>query len=216
MARKPLPPELAARAVRLYRRKRRIGIDTIAWELGFWRWIRVLSVNPHSVVDALQAAGVQLRTNRTWDPRSRKWLLHKTPSPEVAAELAAWDRYVAYVRVMTDRHRRSKRGHRKPWPPDHKARHLAALWLEARAKRPRRKPRPFDQRTRDYFRRYDLKRRAIQCPPNKPSNPIPSEGKIGTRSRARARKRRFQGNQAADEQAAMEQAFSGEMVEEPV
>lgn len=200
MARMLLDHELAARAVRLYRRKRRMGIDTIAWELSFWRWIRVLSVNPHSVVDALQAAGVQLRTNRTWDPRSRKWLLHKTPSPEVAAELAAWRRYEAYVRVMANRHSKS----REAWPGDAKARYLAALWLEARAKRPRRKPRPFDQRARDYFRRYDLKRRAIQCRHNTPSNPIPSEGKIGTRSRARARKGDF------SMEAVISQAFSGE------
>jgi hypothetical protein len=164
MARESLPPELAARAVRLYRRKRRMGIDTIARELGFWRWIRVLSVSPHSVVDALQAAGVQLRTNRTWDAHSRKWLLHYTPAPEVAAELAAWHRYVMYVRVMLDRHRQ-KYGNRKRWPPDAKAQYLAALWLEAKVKRDQivRQPRKRIRRKRS--NNLSMHRRATIQPP---------------------------------------------------
>jgi hypothetical protein len=148
-----LPPDLADYAVWRYQRGG-IGLLGIAAQL---------RCNPLGVLVALEQAGVPLRGIRTWNHKRSKWLFHKAPRPEVAAELAAWRRYRAYVEVMNDRHRR-KYGHRKPWLPDHKACHLAALWLKARAKRPRRKPRPFDQRTRDYFRRYDRKRRAIAAP----------------------------------------------------
>lgn len=126
----PLSPDHAARAIKLYTGSRRMGLLGIAGKLG---------VNPLRVLDALEKAGVAFRSARTWNPVDQKWLYHKTPSPAVAAELAAWRRYRAYVEVMTDRQRlRFSRASHAWWRPDAKARHLAALWSDARARRPKR------------------------------------------------------------------------------